>query len=86
VDANGRKHEPLSEAEIGILARVLCEDDEKRAGALLLLATDIRARDGSGPDFPHYVLRQYAFSQCGNQAIDAQAELLRDEIPERFMP
>lgn len=71
------KPSPLSVAQIRELSFRLCEDDEVRAAALLVLASDMRER---GADFPYFVVRQTAFSQCGDGAIDAQSDLLRSEL------
>lgn len=73
---------PLTNRQIADLTRRLCEDDQEKAEALLVLASDMRQRDGEGGGrtFPFYLVRQIAFSQCGNDAIDAQAELIRSEL------
>lgn len=72
----------LSSEQIRELSMLLCEDDEAKAGALLVLSTDIRQRADlpAAQAFPFYVVRQAAFSQCGNRAIDAQADSLRSEL------
>lgn len=72
----------LSNEQIRELSLRLCDDDQERAEALLVLATDMRAREGASGAmaFPFFLVRQTAFSQCGNDAIDAKADLLRSEL------
>lgn len=75
--SSSSKPSPLSQAQIRDLSLQLCEDDEVRAAALLVLASDMRER---GANFPYFVVRQTAFSQCGDRAIDAKADVLRSEL------
>lgn len=77
--SRARKLAPLTEQEIRALVMQICEDDPTRAGALLILLTDANERQSSGAakSFPFWAARQAAFSQLGNDVIDAQVELLR---------
>lgn len=80
--ANGAKKELLTETEIRALVMRICEDDPKRASALLVLLSDAYERQDQPLDrlFPFWVARQTAFSQVGNEAIDAHVQLLRSGL------
>lgn len=73
---------PLSADQIKHLTLALCEDDQAKAEALLVLVSDIYERHDAkaATSFPFWIVRQTAFSQCGNDAIDAQVQLLRSEL------
>lgn len=72
----------LTQEQIRKLALVLCNDDPEKAGVLLVLVTDMNNRQSASPreSFPFYAVRQVAYSQLGNDAIDAQADMLRSEL------
>lgn len=74
---------PLTQDQIRALTLTICEDDQPKAEALLVLVSDMYERQnatGKGA-FPFWTVRQVAFSQCGNDAIDAQVQLLKSELP-----
>ena len=73
---------PLSTDQIRHLTLAICENDQPKAEALLILVSDMREREGTKTVFPFSVVRQMAFSQCGNDAIDAQVQLIRTELLE----
>lgn len=80
----GTKLTPLTDEQIESLAAIICRANngpEENSQALLVLMDEIIRAEGS--DVAHdiaYAVKRFAFSRCGDEAMNAQAELLRSEV------